>query len=120
MEGAKEDFLSRFGDDYGYPNALKDIDKMRSTEFKRLEGYSSLLPRSFAVLFCNSYVSPSSYRGTFLVSVICRARLFGSCWSNSLLGGSVGSHFQRPIDKSLWEPTYSLVFVSSAKKYWIF
>ncbi|KAL0912300.1 hypothetical protein M5K25_018264 [Dendrobium thyrsiflorum] len=42
MEGAKEDFLRRFGDDYGYPNALKNIDEMRSTEFKRLEGLTYL------------------------------------------------------------------------------
>ncbi|XAR53536.1 Molybdenum cofactor sulfurtransferase [Bertholletia excelsa] len=34
----KERFLKEFGGDYGYPNAPKNIDEIRSTEFKRLEG----------------------------------------------------------------------------------
>ncbi|XP_020599360.1 molybdenum cofactor sulfurase isoform X2 [Phalaenopsis equestris] len=42
MEGAKEEFLRLFRDDYGYPDALKNIDEMRSTEFKRLEGVTYL------------------------------------------------------------------------------
>ncbi|KHG03032.1 Molybdenum cofactor sulfurase -like protein [Gossypium arboreum] len=36
MDG-KEEFLKEFGDFYGYPNAPKSIDEIRSTEFKRLE-----------------------------------------------------------------------------------
>ncbi|KAG9439484.1 hypothetical protein H6P81_019649 [Aristolochia fimbriata] len=38
MEGTKEEFLKEFGEDYGYPNAPKNIDEMRSSEFKRLDG----------------------------------------------------------------------------------
>ncbi|KAG0471150.1 hypothetical protein HPP92_015696 [Vanilla planifolia] len=38
MEGAKNDFLRRFGDDYGYLNAGKNVDEIRASEFKRLEG----------------------------------------------------------------------------------
>ncbi|GFZ05772.1 molybdenum cofactor sulfurase [Actinidia rufa] len=34
----KEQFLKDFGDDYGYPNAPKNIDEIRASEFKRLEG----------------------------------------------------------------------------------
>ncbi|KAA3467858.1 molybdenum cofactor sulfurase isoform X1 [Gossypium australe] len=36
MDG-KEEFFKEFGDFYGYPNAPKSIDEIRSTEFKRLE-----------------------------------------------------------------------------------
>ncbi|MBA0641186.1 hypothetical protein Goklo_025764 [Gossypium klotzschianum] len=36
MDG-QEEFLKEFGDFYGYPNAPKSIDEIRSTEFKRLE-----------------------------------------------------------------------------------
>ncbi|KAI3456698.1 hypothetical protein Pfo_013361 [Paulownia fortunei] len=32
----KERFLKEFGQDYGYPNAPKNIDEIRATEFKRL------------------------------------------------------------------------------------
>ncbi|XP_020269187.1 molybdenum cofactor sulfurase isoform X2 [Asparagus officinalis] len=38
MEISKEEFLKQFGDDYGYPNSPKNIDEIRATEFKRLEG----------------------------------------------------------------------------------
>ncbi|GJN39087.1 hypothetical protein PR202_gb28183 [Eleusine coracana subsp. coracana] len=38
MEQSKAEFLEQFGADYGYPNAPRGIDEMRSTEFKRLEG----------------------------------------------------------------------------------
>lgn len=34
----KERFLKEFGHDYGYPNAPKNIDQIRATEFKRLNG----------------------------------------------------------------------------------
>lgn len=34
----KEDFLEEFGQDYGYPNAPRNIDQIRATEFKRLDG----------------------------------------------------------------------------------
>ncbi|KAL8469454.1 hypothetical protein ACS0TY_032339 [Phlomoides rotata] len=38
MSGAseKERFLKEFGQEYGYPNAPKNIDEIRATEFKRL------------------------------------------------------------------------------------
>ncbi|KAL0353416.1 UNVERIFIED_CONTAM: Molybdenum cofactor sulfurase [Sesamum angustifolium] len=32
----KERFLMEFGQDYGYPNAPKNVDEIRATEFKRL------------------------------------------------------------------------------------
>lgn len=35
-ESEKEQFLKEFGSDYGYPNAQKNIDEIRATEFKRL------------------------------------------------------------------------------------
>lgn len=38
MDFEKEQFLKEFGDDYGYPNAPKNIDHIRATEFKRLNG----------------------------------------------------------------------------------
>ncbi|PKA57150.1 Molybdenum cofactor sulfurase [Apostasia shenzhenica] len=38
MEGTKEEFLRQFGNDYDYRDAPKNIDNIRSTEFKRLEG----------------------------------------------------------------------------------
>ncbi|KAE9458443.1 hypothetical protein C3L33_09664, partial [Rhododendron williamsianum] len=37
MDSDKEEFLREFGDDYGYPNAPKNIDEIRATEFKRLD-----------------------------------------------------------------------------------
>ena len=36
MDKDKEEFLSEFGDDYGYPLGPKTIDEIRATEFKRL------------------------------------------------------------------------------------
>ncbi|KAL8126629.1 hypothetical protein AgCh_013760 [Apium graveolens] len=33
----KAQFLEEFGDDYGYPNAPKNIDEIRATEFHRLQ-----------------------------------------------------------------------------------
>lgn len=47
MEEAKVAFLKQFGKDYGYPDAPKSIDEIRSSEFKRLEG-----PNSFTSLDC--------------------------------------------------------------------
>ncbi|XXG68836.1 hypothetical protein AAC387_Pa06g1841 [Persea americana] len=38
MEEGKEEFLKEFGEDYGYPNAPKNIDEIRASEFKRLDG----------------------------------------------------------------------------------
>ncbi|XP_024966183.1 molybdenum cofactor sulfurase isoform X2 [Cynara cardunculus var. scolymus] len=38
METAKQQFLKEFGESYGYPNAPKNIDDIRATEFKRLDG----------------------------------------------------------------------------------
>ncbi|KAL0363026.1 UNVERIFIED_CONTAM: Molybdenum cofactor sulfurase [Sesamum calycinum] len=45
----KERFLMEFGQDYGYPNAPKNVDEIRATEFKRLNGL--VFPfASFAIL----------------------------------------------------------------------
>ena len=38
----KEEFMARFGEGYGYPNATKNIDEIRATEFKRLQGVLSV------------------------------------------------------------------------------
>jgi hypothetical protein len=38
MDQSKEEFLERFGADYGYPDAPRGVDEMRAAEFKRLEG----------------------------------------------------------------------------------
>ncbi|URE41451.1 hypothetical protein MUK42_33043 [Musa troglodytarum] len=38
MASAKAEFLKQFGKDYGYPDAPKDIDEIRASEFKRLQG----------------------------------------------------------------------------------
>lgn len=38
MNTDKEEFVKEFGDDYGYPNAPKNVDEIRANEFKRLEG----------------------------------------------------------------------------------
>lgn len=38
IDPEKEEFLREFGEDYGYPNAPKNIDELRATEFKRLDG----------------------------------------------------------------------------------
>ncbi|KAL5731571.1 molybdenum cofactor sulfurtransferase [Ranunculus cassubicifolius] len=37
MDEEKLKFLNEFGSDYGYPNSPKNIDQIRSTEFKRLQ-----------------------------------------------------------------------------------
>ncbi|KAM7251349.1 hypothetical protein ACFE04_023232 [Oxalis oulophora] len=37
MEEEKEEFLNKFGSDYGYPNAPISIDQLRSTHFNRLQ-----------------------------------------------------------------------------------
>ncbi|KAK8940628.1 Molybdenum cofactor sulfurase [Platanthera zijinensis] len=50
MEGARDDFFRRFRDDYGYPNAPKNVDEMRATEFKRLKG-SVYLDHAGATLY---------------------------------------------------------------------
>ncbi|XP_048228629.1 molybdenum cofactor sulfurase isoform X2 [Ricinus communis] len=36
MDAAKEQFLEKFGRDYGYPDGPKSIDEIRAAEFKRL------------------------------------------------------------------------------------
>ncbi|KAK9150975.1 hypothetical protein Syun_009284 [Stephania yunnanensis] len=38
MDIEKQKFLSEFARDYGYPNAPKNIDQIRASEFKRLDG----------------------------------------------------------------------------------
>ncbi|KAI7745708.1 hypothetical protein M8C21_022185 [Ambrosia artemisiifolia] len=38
MDTAKQQFLNEFGESYGYPHAPKNIDEIRATEFKRLDG----------------------------------------------------------------------------------
>ncbi|KAG1331886.1 hypothetical protein COCNU_02G018540 [Cocos nucifera] len=38
MERSMEEFLRRFGEDYGYPNAPKNVEEIRASEFKRLQG----------------------------------------------------------------------------------
>ncbi|KAK1440120.1 hypothetical protein QVD17_05945 [Tagetes erecta] len=38
MDTAKQQFLTQFGESYGYPNAPNSIDHIRATEFKRLDG----------------------------------------------------------------------------------
>ncbi|KAF8412742.1 hypothetical protein HHK36_000711 [Tetracentron sinense] len=38
MDKEKEQFLKDFGEDYGYPKAPKNIDEIRASEFKRLDG----------------------------------------------------------------------------------
>ncbi|XP_065021542.1 molybdenum cofactor sulfurase-like isoform X1 [Musa acuminata AAA Group] len=38
MARAKDEFMKQFGKDYGYPDAPKDIDEIRASEFKRLQG----------------------------------------------------------------------------------
>lgn len=47
-ESDKEQFLKEFGSDYGYPNAPKNIDEIRATEFKRLN--SKIFP--FQIITC--------------------------------------------------------------------
>lgn len=44
MARAKAEFLKQFGKDYGYPDAPKDIDEIRASEFKRLQGLNSIPP----------------------------------------------------------------------------
>lgn len=85
MDKDKEDFLKEFGEEYGYPNAPKSIDEIRSTEFKRLEG---LLPPSqsgsltnlilFLILFLGIQLQVSS---TWIMlgrpcTLSCRWKLF--------------------------------------------
>lgn len=52
-DSSKLQFLKDFGDDYGYPNSLKNIDQIRSTEFKRLDGllYQFLNTNFWTTLF---------------------------------------------------------------------
>lgn len=49
MEEGKEEFLKEFGEDYGYPNAPKNIDEIRASEFKRLDG--QILSISYSTQF---------------------------------------------------------------------
>ncbi|XP_042482522.1 molybdenum cofactor sulfurase isoform X2 [Macadamia integrifolia] len=42
MDRDKEEFLKEFGEDYGYPNSPKNIDEIRTSEFKRLDGVAYL------------------------------------------------------------------------------
>ncbi|KAJ0975831.1 hypothetical protein J5N97_017796 [Dioscorea zingiberensis] len=55
MENAKEEFMARFGDDYGYSNAPKNIDEIRATEFKRLQGLA-YLDHAGAALYSESQI----------------------------------------------------------------
>ncbi|XP_057461598.1 molybdenum cofactor sulfurase isoform X2 [Actinidia eriantha] len=76
----KELFLKDFGDDYGYPNAPKNIDEIRASEFKRLEGlvyldhagaslYSELqMEAIFKGLTTNVYGNPHSQSDTSLAT----------------------------------------------------
>ncbi|KAL5545083.1 hypothetical protein UlMin_008867 [Ulmus minor] len=72
MDPDKEEFLREFGNHYGYPNNPKNIDQIRATEFKRLDGlvyldhagatlYSELQMESiFKDLSTNVYGNPHS------------------------------------------------------------
>lgn len=46
IESEKEQFLKEFGSYYGYANSPKNIDEIRATEFKRLNGKIFHLPIS--------------------------------------------------------------------------
>ncbi|KAF5781412.1 putative molybdenum cofactor sulfurtransferase [Helianthus annuus] len=50
MDTAKHQFLQEFGDSYGYPNAPNNIDHIRATQFKRLDG-SVYLDHAGATLY---------------------------------------------------------------------
>ncbi|XP_052179020.1 molybdenum cofactor sulfurase-like [Diospyros lotus] len=76
----KEQFLKEFSDDYGYPNAPKGIDEIRSSEFKRLDGlvyldhagttlYSELqMEAIFKGLTTNVYGNPHSQSDSSLAT----------------------------------------------------
>uniref|UniRef100_A0A7C9AY39 Aminotransferase class V domain-containing protein n=1 Tax=Opuntia streptacantha TaxID=393608 RepID=A0A7C9AY39_OPUST len=51
MDKDKEEFLSEFGDDYGYPLGPKTIDEIRATEFKRLAHDAVYLDHAGATLY---------------------------------------------------------------------
>ncbi|XP_021738431.1 molybdenum cofactor sulfurase-like isoform X5 [Chenopodium quinoa] len=51
MEMDKEQFLSEFGKDYGYPDGPKTIDEIRATEFKRLDTDTVYLDHAGATLY---------------------------------------------------------------------
>ncbi|XP_059661845.1 molybdenum cofactor sulfurase isoform X2 [Cornus florida] len=79
-ESERERFLKEFGDDYGYPNAPKNIDEIRATEFKRLDGvvyldhagatlYSELqMEAIFKDLTSNVYGNPHSQSDSSLAT----------------------------------------------------
>lgn len=50
MDAARKQFLKEFGESYGYPDAPKNIDDIRATEFKRLDG-SVYLDHAGATLY---------------------------------------------------------------------
>ncbi|KAI3769040.1 hypothetical protein L6452_00136 [Arctium lappa] len=80
METVKEQFLKEFGEFYGYPNSPKNIDDIRATEFKRLDGnvyldhagatlYSELqMEAIFKDLTTNVYGNPHSQSSSSLAS----------------------------------------------------
>ncbi|KAJ9562674.1 hypothetical protein OSB04_007834 [Centaurea solstitialis] len=80
MDTAKHQFLKEFGEFYGYPNAPKNIDDIRATEFKRLDGnvyldhagatlYSELqLEAIFKDLTTNVYGNPHSQSSSSLAT----------------------------------------------------
>lgn len=51
---AKKSFLEKFGDVYGYPGTAFPIDKLRATEFARLNGMGFLI---IYVTFCSLAIS---------------------------------------------------------------
>lgn len=80
MDTAKEQFLKEFGESYGYPNAPKNIDDIRATEFRRLDGnvyldhagatlYSELqMEAIFKDLTTNVYGNPHSQSSSSLAT----------------------------------------------------
>lgn len=100
----KARFVEEFGDDYGYPNAPKNIDEIRATEFNRLQGNPTICLYFIYSVFNQHLIQSISCRLNFLcyylLSVgsitcnllkkllelnICRAGLSGSCWCHFIL-----------------------------------
>ncbi|CAL5402452.1 unnamed protein product [Camellia sinensis] len=97
----KQQFMKEFSGDYGYSNASKNIDQIRATEFKRLDGlvyldhagatlYSELqmeaifkgLTTNKVLDFCNA--SPKDYKCIFTSGATAALKLVGEAfpWSS--------------------------------------
>lgn len=146
MARAKDEFMKQFGKDYGYPDAPKDIDEIRASEFKRLQGPNSIPPPwvrfpetrkwfGFCAVSWTVFLKPLkgiiSWRPRTIRLLIflvdSRACLFRSCRGYAVLGSTDRSRRQRPHLQRLRKPSYPrnwrdsiLGVIGFLRRFWAF